>query len=991
MRKFLSNVVEQVLLNPIKSSIVLFIFLGLSIWQTSTLTVNTNNMELLPPNNPSIVKTRKVIEMIGGNGFYILSLKFDDKKGMTEALQESFVTRKSGDIEKANQQLASAFAIRSKNLKYYTEQEKLLKTTSDKLNARLLQEKEFVQYISYRYDVAFLQERLPLFLQNQDLKEVRKRVKRKIDEEVERANPFFINLSDEEYNPTFDDILGKYQKLAKRDIFDEYNISPEKGMLLMLIKPVGSFTDTEFNIRLDRKLKDIVQELEIEKSGVRVGYTGTYRLHLDDYETLMNALKPIAITSLIGISLLLLLFFRNPIFIFILMFSLISGILFSFGLTAVFIGQLNTVTSIIASILMGLGIDYGIQFLYRFREEFSQDQDTLRSIKATIYHTGIASFISALTTTSAFVVLALSEFRGFSEFGLIATYGIIIIAIAMYSVTALQIVLIFKFFPKMRSSFLLTKKEQTPSAFLYSFYRFPGILSGAIIAVIILCSIFIFDIKFNYNGRDLMVDNLESVNLYDEIADRFDISSDPQVIVVDTIEESEAVFDYMTPVPEEIAGSVDQVVSLWNFLPSIGQQRANLKVINQLQSDMKPVKASFLKPEQKKYLPIVKKYLEVKEYKLADIPDYYTKQFREVPGSKETGHLVFIYPKVALWHGRKLLKFYDSVGELNYPKLSRRVLNTLLYDRNGNVSVDPVNDKWTEAEKANILSALNNYQREQFLSLGILPGTIDFIQKNRPFDTLEKARSYTYTANTAGSLILFANLIKIVQREGVVAFFITLGLVLIVLVVFFRGILPALISLIPLVLGIAWTLGIMAMFKIQLNFMNVLVFPVIVGYGIQNGIYIYYRFREDRDVLQAMSKVGSAIIASTLTTLVGWSSLLIADQKGLKSIGIVASIGIGSSLLIALTLVPTALQFVYGGKKLDSEDETPLGLEDEEEMHAATEVVDTKAGRSKNKKVDSSSVKAEKKPNAKKKTANKKASSKKVAKTNRDSKRKKDS
>ncbi|KAA1263380.1 hypothetical protein C5473_21855 [Leptospira interrogans serovar Weerasinghe] len=202
-------------------------------------------------------------------------------------------------------------------------------------------------------------------------------------------------------------------------------------MLIFLIKPAGSFTNIEFNIALDKKIKEIVADLGLDKNGIQVGYTGTYRLHLDDYETLMAALKPIAITSFIGIALLLLFFFRNPL-ILILLISLLSGILFSFGLTTIVIGQLNSVTSIIASILMGLGIDYGIQFLYRFREEFTREQNTLRSIKDTIYHTGIASFISALTTTSAFVVLAFSEFRGFSEFGIIATYGILIIAISMY-------------------------------------------------------------------------------------------------------------------------------------------------------------------------------------------------------------------------------------------------------------------------------------------------------------------------------------------------------------------------------------------------------------------------------------------------------------------------------------------------------------------------------------------------------------------------------
>lgn len=982
MKQLLSRITDSILLNPIRSCSILFVLLLLSFWQASKLTVNSNNLDLLPKNNPSVVKTQKVIEMIGGNGFYILSIKFKNEKGMTDNLVKAFVARKKGQPEIAEKELKEAEKIKQQNVSYYKERENAIKKASDILNERLLKEKKFVQYISYRYNVSFLQDRFPLFLKTEDLIEVRKRVKRKIDEEVERANPFFIKLSNEEYNPDFNDILSKYQKLAKRDIFDEYNISPDKGMLIFLIKPAGSFTNIEFNIALDKKIKEIVADLGLDKNGIQVGYTGTYRLHLDDYETLMAELKPIAITSFIGIALPLLFFFRNPLFILILLISLLSGILFSFGLITIVIGQLNSVISIIASILMGLGIDYGIQFLYRFREEFTREQNTLRSIKDTIYHTGIASFISALTTTSAFVVLAFSEFRGFSEFGIIATYGILIIAISMYGVTALQITLLFRLFPSIKSKFLLSVKEQSTSPFLYRFYKKPGLLTLIVIIVVLMISFFNFSpgIQFNYNGRDLMVDNLDSVNLYDEIGDRFDISSDPQVIVVDTLEESEAVFDYMTPVPDEIAGSVDQVVSLWNFVPPKGQQRANPKILKQLQSDMKPVKASFLKPEQRKYLPVVKKYLNVKEYSLSEVPIYFSSQFTEVKGSKEKGHLVFIYPKVALWHGQKLLKFFDAVGELHYPKLSRRVLNTLLYDSNGHTAVNPTRDKWTQNEKRLIVNSLNTYSASQFKNLGLLDATISFILETRPFSSLEQARSHKYISNTAGSLILFANLIKIVQREGVITFLSALVLVVIVLILFFRGIVPALISLIPLVLGIFVTLGIMAAFRIQLNFMNVLVFPVIIGYGIQNGIYIYYRFREDHDVIRAMAMVDPAIIASTLTPLVGWSSLLIADQKGLKSIGIVASIRIGSSLIIALTLVPAVLEIVYRSRKEEEKESKPVGFDQAEANSSCNLLFASKTKTAENLKtetIENSKTATSKKKSVKKKTTVSKKSIKK--------------
>ncbi|PJZ75357.1 MMPL family transporter [Leptospira neocaledonica] len=969
MRKLLSKATELVLTQPAASSAILFIFLVISGFLATRLSINSDNLQLLPSDNPSVVQTKRVIEMIGGSGFYTVALKFQDDKGMTEHLTKAFQAKRNGDPETQKKELELADEAKRKNIAYYKAKEIALKSASDKLAAEVLKDKELVRYVSYRYNVSFLQDRLPLFLKTEDLKEVRKRVKRKIDDEIEKANPFFIKLTNEEYNPDFTDIISKYQKLAKRDIFDEYNISPEKGMLIVLIKPTGSFVDIEFLEKIDKKVQTVVKDLKIEKDGIYAGYTGAYKLNQDDYETLVRALKPIGIASFLGIGLLLLLFFRNPLFIVILLFSLLSGLLMTFGLTGLVIGQLNSITSIIGSILMGLGIDYGIQFLYRFREEFTKKQDIVRAIKDTIYHTGIASFSSALTTTSAFVVLSFSEFRGFSEFGIIATYGIVLIAVAMYGVTALQIALLLKWFPSLSKAFLLNEAQQTPSGLLRKFYSRPGILSISVLVLVLLLGVFAPKVQFDVNGRNLLVENLESVNLYDEIADRFDISSDPQAIVVKSLEESEAVFDYLNPVPESIAGSVDQVVSLWNFVPPYSQQLENRKVLDQLAKDMKPVKASFLKPEQRKYLPKAKLFLSVKPYDYTAVPDYFSSQFKEVASSKEKGHLLFLYPKVALWHGGKLLEFFAAIGRLEVPKISRRTLNTILYSTGTQKEseIDPVKENYSTSENKILLNALNTYSQEKLLSIKILPGTVDTILEHRPYKNIAQARSYTFQTDTAGSLMLFAQLIMIVKREGVAAFFITLGLVVIVLILFYRAFLPALLSLIPLLLGILVTVGVMSIIELKLNFMNVLVFPVIIGYGIQNGIYIYYRFREDHDIVKAMAMVGPAVIASTLTTLVGWSALLLADQRGLHSIGKVATIGIGACLLIALTLLPAILELAYRSRKQEESEAIPLGFgPDEDDSETVSEFV-----------IEETSPKPKAKKAAKKKTAPKKKTGKK--------------
>ncbi len=144
MRKLLSKLTDSTLLNPIRSCSVLAILLLLSLWQASKLTVNSNNLDLLPKENPSVIKTQKVIEMIGGNGFYILSIKFKDEKGMTDHLAKAFAAKKKGQNEVWEQELKEADKVKQKNAAYYKERELAIKNASDLLYEKLLKEKEWI-------------------------------------------------------------------------------------------------------------------------------------------------------------------------------------------------------------------------------------------------------------------------------------------------------------------------------------------------------------------------------------------------------------------------------------------------------------------------------------------------------------------------------------------------------------------------------------------------------------------------------------------------------------------------------------------------------------------------------------------------------------------------------------------------------------------------------------------------------------------------------
>jgi predicted RND superfamily exporter protein len=114
------------------------------------------------------------------------------------------------------------------------------------------------------------------------------------------------------------------------------------------------------------------------------------------------------------------------------------------------------------------------------------------------------------------------------------------------------------------------------------------------------------------------------------------------------------------------------------------------------------------------------------------------------------------------------------------------------------------------------------------------------------------------------------------------------------------------ISLLPVVLASLWTLGIMGILGIHLNFMNLVVFTMVLGIGVDYGVHLLHRGLQSspENLGVELERVNRGVVLAALTTLAGFGSLIFSAYPGLKSMGVVALMGVGFSLLLALTLVP---------------------------------------------------------------------------------------
>ena len=119
----------------------------------------------------------------------------------------------------------------------------------------------------------------------------------------------------------------------------------------------------------------------------------------------------------------------------------------------------------------------------------------------------------------------------------------------------------------------------------------------------------------------------------------------------------------------------------------------------------------------------------------------------------------------------------------------------------------------------------------------------------------------------------------------------------------FRG---TLLILLPVVVGGIWTVGLMELIGVKLNLANLVILPLILGIGVVNGIHITHRYREqsDKTVCVLSQSTGQAVVLSSLTTMIGFGSLMVADHQGVFSLGLLLTLGIGACLIASITILP---------------------------------------------------------------------------------------
>jgi len=188
-------------------------------------------------------------------------------------------------------------------------------------------------------------------------------------------------------------------------------------------------------------------------------------------------------------------------------------------------------------------------------------------------------------------------------------------------------------------------------------------------------------------------------------------------------------------------------------------------------------------------------------------------------------------------------------------------------------------------------------------------GRVSIAFKNEIGTIVTKDGETYYAASTS---IVAAEMLELLHDESYIMVFATFIMILILMYISFRSFRWTIISMLPLIIGLSWMFAIMILFGLSFNFYNLVVLPAILGIGNDNGVHLASRYREEgrASMWNVLSSTGQHITVGSFTTMLGFAGLLFTNHPGLFSIGVMAVVGIGMTLLSAVTFLPALVQFL---------------------------------------------------------------------------------
>ena len=663
-----------------------------------------------------------------------------------------------------------------------------------------------------------------------------------------------------------------------------YFFSSDRHWLFVLVQEGGGLAERQEMIR---SIRHAITRLQRDFPDVRAGVTGGPAIASDEMTTAFADSK-VATCLAFALTLgLLVVAFRRVVKPVLMLATLAVSLAWSLGIIALVVGHLSIFSVMFISMVVAIGTDYGIYFLYRYEEELRLQPTPAAALHRTGERAGPGMLLGAFTATGAFVVLMLTEFQGIREFGFVSATAILMAFISMITLFPALLALVDRDRIGGTAETSATDGRGPEATWLLRITRYRKTIMVGAVGLTAFAVWGAVQVDFSYNMLKLQARGVESVIWEERILAKAGRSGFAALATASTLEELQRKQDAFAALP-----SVSKVESVLMLVPD--RQPEKVKLIRQFAPLVESVQvagaaASFEPADLRAPLETLRRRLRLA-----------TEEGNERARNEVEPVQVKLQALMDKLAHRDIHQADQGLIELQ-GQIARDFADKL---RSLQKSLNPRLVKPGDAPPEVLRSYVGTSKR---YLLRVHPA-VDIWQQHGGERFVADLR--TIDPDVTGPPVTSYEAIRFIRRGYFEGTLYALVMVAVVTTVILRSARRTALALVPLVLGVLWTVGLMHALGLEFNLANVWALPLIIGTAAEFGLNIFVRFQEGRDTggpMLAQSTV-MAVVLNGFTTMMGFSSLMVAHHRGIYGLGLLLTIGMIASLVSALAVLPVLLQ-----------------------------------------------------------------------------------
>jgi hopanoid biosynthesis associated RND transporter like protein HpnN len=642
------------------------------------------------------------------------------------------------------------------------------------------------------------------------------------------------------------------------------------------------------------ELRRLIDDLQERHPDTLVGLTGLPVMENDEMRASQSSMAWASLVSLGGVALVVIAGFGGVRHALLANLVLLVGMAWAFGYVTLAVGHLNILSVTFTVTLIGIGIDFGTYYVARYMQLRREHLSCAEAVVETSRAVGPSISTGAITTAIAFFAAGLTSFTGVAELGIIAGGGLILCAVAQLVVLPACVYLMDRGRGRRMPNPVPVHRLLAP------LMRTPRLMVVLGMAVTVTCAAGLPRLWYDHNLLNMQPTGLESVELERKLLAESDQSVWYALSIAETREELLARKARFLALP-----TVERTEEIVSLLPLDQEEKQPVIArIHQTLGDL-PERPPLIEIDPLEELGVI---LAQAQDVAARAPGGWlaARNLGLVRGALRSMQPAECYAELSQFQqymaGDLLSRLHVLQGISNPQPPQLADLPAGLVDRfvghNGK-------------------HLLKIYGRGNIWDIEALANFVSEVRSVDPRATGNPLQAYEASTEMKESYQLAALYALLV--------------ILVVLWIDFRNSGHVLLAVFPLALAMVQTFGLMGLLNIPLNPANLIALPLIVGIGVDYGVHIVHNFLEQRGPYRMTPATAIAVTVDSLTTIIGFGSLMIASHQGLQSLGRVLTLGITCCTVTSLVILPAALTWMTRNRR-EEHDEEPQSKPDEAEL-----------------------------------------------------------